>query len=180
MVWVQDKGMIPAIDVAVGDILSNGRVVAKVGLVQRRGAYAPFTETGTIMVSGCVASNYVTFLTSSTSPMNQHDMAHALFSYRRARCRLLSCHDEEYDEVTGFALWLVPVYTLVLFLRTLPNLVQFSLAVASVPFLGAATFIEQVVRLSWPLTLLLLVVSRFGFTRICKIGSSDQKTMKVL
>jgi hypothetical protein len=170
MVWVRNRGMIPARNVAAGHALSGGTVI-RIDTVQRLGAYAPLTEAGTIVVSGCVASNYVTFLTSS--PAHQHDMAHSFFWFRRMKCWLQSCQNEEYDTETGFALWFVPIYSLGVFLMTLPSLVQFSLAAVAIPFLATAGAVERLFLLfPWPLAIMIVLVSaRVGF-KICTTATT--------
>eukprot|EP00547_Thalassionema_nitzschioides_P004427 CAMPEP_0194201202 /NCGR_PEP_ID=MMETSP0156-20130528/1530_1 /TAXON_ID=33649 /ORGANISM="Thalassionema nitzschioides, Strain L26-B" /LENGTH=1078 /DNA_ID=CAMNT_0038926333 /DNA_START=277 /DNA_END=3510 /DNA_ORIENTATION=+ len=59
LLWLKG-GFIPASLVKVGDILSNGEAIVKRQMVQRRGVYAPFTSSGTIVVNDVVCSTYIT------------------------------------------------------------------------------------------------------------------------
>ena len=58
MLLVSDR-FAPASMVLVGDYLSNGDIVSSIKMVIRRGVYAPFTTTGTIVVSGISSSSYI-------------------------------------------------------------------------------------------------------------------------
>lgn len=61
LIWVEDQQQyIPASLVEVGHILSNGEAILKIRTVQRRGVYAPFTRSGTIVVNDVVCSTYIT------------------------------------------------------------------------------------------------------------------------
>eukprot|EP00546_Thalassionema_frauenfeldii_P009237 CAMPEP_0178922082 /NCGR_PEP_ID=MMETSP0786-20121207/15944_1 /TAXON_ID=186022 /ORGANISM="Thalassionema frauenfeldii, Strain CCMP 1798" /LENGTH=272 /DNA_ID=CAMNT_0020596383 /DNA_START=110 /DNA_END=925 /DNA_ORIENTATION=+ len=50
---------VPASQIKVGDVLSSGQAVSAIRSVQRRGAYAPFTASGTIVVNDELASSFV-------------------------------------------------------------------------------------------------------------------------
>jgi hypothetical protein len=71
MIFVKKGSMsesVPASAIKVGDkliVVANGGSVAdvyKIGSVARRGAFAPFTKTGAIVVSDVLASNYVSLM----------------------------------------------------------------------------------------------------------------------
>jgi len=106
----KDKKMIllPASDIKVGDSLAaeQGRIVPVKSIrnVQRRGLYAPLTATGDIVVSGLVASNYVTLppaFQTHTSFDQQHWIQHAVFVPYRAYCGFMGCKNETYDKLNG-------------------------------------------------------------------------------
>lgn len=62
MVFVLHKGAIPASMLKVGDhFVDGGGVVESIRKVNRRGVYAPFTRSGTIVANGVLASTYVSF-----------------------------------------------------------------------------------------------------------------------
>jgi len=61
------KFPVPAGTVEVGDILSSGETVTSVQSVTRRGLYAPFTKSGTIVVNGQVASTFVSLQQNSST-----------------------------------------------------------------------------------------------------------------
>jgi len=110
---------VPASQVKVGDYLvgsSNNNQPIKVDeirTVQRRGAYAPFTMTGDIVVSGVVASNYVSLTngkeTTTTSMIQSHMqwIAHAVNAPHRLVCALSfsTCKNETYNK-EGVSNWI--------------------------------------------------------------------------
>jgi hypothetical protein len=112
MVFVDNKA-IRADAVKVGDILGEYQdlhVVQMVKTIKRRGVYAPFTESGDIIVNGILASSYVqVFSGAPSSSIDQHKAAHAFLTMRRVLCRwkFEYCMNESYTE-EGFATWVVP------------------------------------------------------------------------
>jgi len=68
MIYVRgNEAPIPASMVQVGDILSDGsRVDTILSSIRRKGMYAPFTTSGTLLVNGVLVSNYIAFQSSST------------------------------------------------------------------------------------------------------------------
>mmetsp|Transcript_11443 Transcript_11443/g.13117 ORF Transcript_11443/g.13117 Transcript_11443/m.13117 type:complete len:792 (+) Transcript_11443:73-2448(+) len=128
MLFTVDEGgnekSIPASNIMVGDqlLLPNGSssIVTKIQLQQRKGAYAPITEDGTIVVNGVVASCYPTLQPGSEvlqipfarellipTPFSMHTASHwVLGSTRRLLCRLHwnICQKETYTN-EGIATW---------------------------------------------------------------------------
>ena len=110
---------VPAGDVKVGDVLVSApglahQVVTSIRSVSRRGAYAPFTVTGDVVVNGVVASNYIALpevFQAHVSYKQQHWMQHAALQPIRAFCGVLGCENETYDEATGYSkpvsLWML-------------------------------------------------------------------------
>eukprot|EP00547_Thalassionema_nitzschioides_P006122 CAMPEP_0194214290 /NCGR_PEP_ID=MMETSP0156-20130528/15472_1 /TAXON_ID=33649 /ORGANISM="Thalassionema nitzschioides, Strain L26-B" /LENGTH=475 /DNA_ID=CAMNT_0038942519 /DNA_START=159 /DNA_END=1583 /DNA_ORIENTATION=- len=85
---------IPAALVRVGDVLEGGSKVQKVRHVIRQGMYAPFTQSGTIIVNGVKVSNYVALqdlspwfqVGSIITPFSYHWLSHLfLVPYRLFR-----------------------------------------------------------------------------------------------
>jgi subtilisin-like proprotein convertase family protein len=105
LVYVNGKSA-RASQVKIGDILDRSHVVT-IGYVQRRGAYAPLTESGSIVVSGVRASNYVGLL-DHISPRIHNVLMHTLSSFRRLTCSMNFdlCKRESYT--IGIADWLYP------------------------------------------------------------------------
>jgi hypothetical protein len=68
MVLVRDR-LVPASTVQLGDFLSNGESVTSIKSVNRKGVYAPFTTTGTIVVSGIVSSSFISLQKDATNVM---------------------------------------------------------------------------------------------------------------
>jgi len=120
---------IPASGVSVGDYLvtisdddnskriattTTSRVIA-IKKVNRIGAYAPFTETGTIVVNNVLASSYVSLQDNETSGnlvlsgikvISMHWLAHTLQVPHRLFCQINSfCSNEKYTEKEGISYW---------------------------------------------------------------------------
>jgi hypothetical protein len=111
MVFVDRLGAIPASKVGVGDklLLGAGGVikVTKISTVNRQGAFAPFTESGTIVVSDILASSYVSlqeesanFEVAGVNIVSMQWLAHAFQAPHRMVCRWNSefCKTETYTE----------------------------------------------------------------------------------
>lgn len=70
MIFVDQRGAIPASMVAVGDkvVLADGTAsVSRISSVTRVGAYAPFTESGTLIVSDVLSSSFISVKEFSSS-----------------------------------------------------------------------------------------------------------------
>jgi len=100
----------PAMHAVVGSLLlkaDENRVtqVQSICTVERRGAYAPFTKTGDIVVGGVVASCYVALPPAfSFSYGQQHWMQHAAYSPYRIFCDVMGgCENEHYDKTSGLS-----------------------------------------------------------------------------
>ena len=112
MVFVGGSGSLPASRIKVGDKLDNGALVEKVTIVVRKGIYAPFTPSGTIMVNGIKASTYVAFQDSPVlkvgsfqTPLSYQWMAHASQFPHRIYCHYFGpCVTESYNE-EGISVW---------------------------------------------------------------------------
>lgn len=119
MVYTYTKGMIAASEVTIGDQLRLGNgeraVVHKISTVDRIGAYAPFTLSGSIVVSNVVASCYVSFpevskafqVATTRNIVSMHWLAHAFQAPHRFVCRVTSaCRGggEQYTE-RGISTW---------------------------------------------------------------------------
>jgi hypothetical protein len=115
MVFVEQWGAIPASIVQVGDNLvlgtGNPATVTKITTVKRQGAYAPFTESGTVVVNGVVASSYISLQNGSAffrvggfNVVSMHTLAHALQAPHRMACGIGLCRTETYT-VEGVSTW---------------------------------------------------------------------------
>jgi len=91
MIFVDGKGPIPASMVKIGDRLSDGQQIERIQNVVRTGVYGPFTPSGTIIVNGVKASNYIViqkskstfFLGDFNTGFTLHWIAHSfMFPYR--------------------------------------------------------------------------------------------------
>mmetsp|Transcript_9231 Transcript_9231/g.15352 ORF Transcript_9231/g.15352 Transcript_9231/m.15352 type:complete len:683 (-) Transcript_9231:123-2171(-) len=119
LVFVRGKDVpAPAGSLAVGDslLLSNGNSAEIVNMKQviRRGAYAPFTASGSIVVNHVVASNYIAFETGayvtigSVQFVSYQWFSHLTQAPRRMYCSMVvgNCENESYTE-NGISLWTV-------------------------------------------------------------------------
>jgi ABC-type phosphate transport system substrate-binding protein len=111
-------GAIAASKIQVGDELHLGSAnsasatVTKIETVTRRGAYAPFTHAGTVVVNGVIASSYVS-LDDENAVLSgmAHWLAHLLVAPRRLMCQHVfkRCLNETYNS-EGIATWVAPFH----------------------------------------------------------------------
>lgn len=104
--------ILPASDVVVGDVMSQGgKVIKEILQVHRHGAYAPLTMSGDIMISGILASNHVEILNNPLVIWNQHLLGQAVWFPRRLICRFSMdlCKNETYniDGYSNWAYWII-------------------------------------------------------------------------
>ena len=110
--------IVSASSVKVGDFLvaQDGKPARVISIrkIRRRGAYSPLTATGSIVVSGLLASNYVTrgWLHDRVPGLLLHRLQHGAASPHRLVCWLTNCKDETYDSITGFSQWVMFWYRL--------------------------------------------------------------------
>jgi len=135
MMFLNNNKAVPASLIKVGDVLLGGNTVTKVDTVSLKGAYAPFTNSGTIVVNGIVASNYVSLTgTASYLGMDMQSIAHTAVTIRRMACQLNLCSEESYNE-KGVATW-IP-------LRTASFLASHELSVGMTIAMGALAFASR-------------------------------------
>jgi len=105
MLFLNSGNAVPASYVKVGDSLRGGETVTKVDKVTLKGAYAPFTYTGTIVVDDVVASNYVSLTgTNTLFGIDMHFMSHTSVTALRMIFQQ-HVHKESYTE-EGIASWI--------------------------------------------------------------------------
>merc|ERR1711920_1058180 len=102
------KKFVPAQDVQVGDallLLGETSVtttrIHSIRTVSRRGAFAPFTKSGTIVVNGVVASNYIAY-NDCWGVAQQQFLAH---SYATLVRHLSSYYGKETYTEQGISTW---------------------------------------------------------------------------
>jgi hypothetical protein len=112
---------VPASSVSVGDKLDvdvglgkESAYVRKIKTITRRGAFAPFTTSGTVVVSGVIVSNYVTLQENATAlvignyktSLTMHWLAHLFQAPHRLACKwnINYCKIETYSE-DGISNW---------------------------------------------------------------------------
>lgn len=108
LVFTEGRRCVPASKIIVGDtveIASGGLVtVTSISVVRKKGAFAPFTDSGTVIVNGVKASSFIAFQNSSTleiagidTGLDFHFLAHTFERPYRFWCRhLSSCLHEQY------------------------------------------------------------------------------------
>ena len=113
LLFVDQIGLVPAGQIRVGDVLVTlekdtnfaGKVL-DVHKIYRKGMYAPFTVSGTIIVNGIATSSYIALppaFQSTLSFEDQHWLQHAAFLPYRLFCGLIGCNGETHDPVTGLS-----------------------------------------------------------------------------
>ena len=147
LVFVANKGAIPASMVRVGDTLSLGQQVTAIRLVDRIGVYAPFTMSGTIRVNGVVASTYISLqedlgvlqVGGISTVLSWHWFAHLSQGPYRIVCGLLSwncCYDvEPHSEISMWVAgplrasqWWIKQKAIVMILVLIPVLTHIAVA----------------------------------------------------
>jgi len=114
MVFIRDgfaTKSVPASSIKIGDALAteNGiSKVSKIKIVQSNGAYAPFTSSGDIVVSGVVASNYISMIPEKEIgvPVTMQWIAHTFNAPHRFVCQINFniCENETYTD--GLSNWI--------------------------------------------------------------------------
>jgi len=162
MVFVKNAP-VPASQLMVGDMLGQNKV-SEIKSVKRRGAYAPVTESGDIVVSGILASSYAAV--RSYTPINQHTEAHAFFAVRRLVCAFNFgiCENETYTE-DGFPDWLSPMVHFALSMNQNP-VAQYFASVVGLPLITAAYILEQATH--HPFLVAMFVFGVFAFKKARK------------
>ena len=118
--------LVPAGDLNAGDSLlsANNRpsTILWIREVERNGAYAPLTMSGNLLVNGVLASSYVSrnWLKDHVSGHTLHKFQHGGMLPVRLFCTITSCHDESYNESTGFSAWVQFWYEIEQRMLTLP------------------------------------------------------------
>lgn len=133
--------------VKVGDLLHGVsedmvHVVKAIRLETIKGAFAPITRSGHIVVSEVAVSSYVMVLNKIPAPY-QHLIWHAAYSPLRLLCHSFpsSCVDESYD--VGIANSITVFLPLQSFLNKSSKIVQFAAVGVVAPFALALWAVEQ-------------------------------------
>ena len=142
MVFVEGGAAVPASTLKVGDRLENGERITAIRRVDRAGAYAPFTPSGSIVVNGVRASSFIAFQDSShlkvgsfVSPLSYQWLAHTFEAPHRIWCVHLgasSCLKERYTDA-GMSVWVKVPFDVATWLLDQHALI---VAVVLVPLVG--------------------------------------------
>ena len=117
MILAGGEHWVPAAGLRVGGTLTKGDgsvvVVTKIQDVKRKGIFAPFTASGSIVVNGIVASNFIAFQVSEylkigefATPFSFQWLAHTFESGHRLACSsgFVACDQETYTD-SGVSHW---------------------------------------------------------------------------
>jgi len=153
MVFVEGDHAVPASAVEVGDklMVSGGQldVVKSIKTVVRKGAYAPFTASGTLMVNDVKSSSFVAFqgaeylqLGGTSTFLSYQWLAHAFEAPHRLACRMGLCQTESYTP-EGVSRWVyAPLKISQWFLQQSP-VVMAMMVLPLVTLFGAVWTVEQ-------------------------------------
>jgi hypothetical protein len=170
--------IVRASQVQVGDkILDDTHIVERIQLVKRRGAYAPMTESGSIVVSGIRASSYVGLLDQVT-PRIHHMVLHAASSTRRIVCsfHFAMCQQETY--IHGIADWITPFIWIVQVLDKVNGWFQMmSILIIILPVTACLYLLEQILQHCSP-CLLLVLLGILGCRFVVKVRTKSKKQKK--
>lgn len=164
MLYANDK-MRPASEVKEGDMLDGNKKVSEIKNIERRGVYAPVTESGKIVVNGVLSSSYVALLDHSS--VNMHDATHAVFAPHRMACAFNFgiCEKETYTD--GYSNWIYYAMHFVNYINEFSAPFQAVATLAVAPILGALLLLEQFV-LSPLFVTSMLTLAGFLYTKAKK------------
>uniref|UniRef100_A0A7S1CV28 subtilisin n=1 Tax=Cyclophora tenuis TaxID=216820 RepID=A0A7S1CV28_CYCTE len=172
MVYLVDGRAVPASSVKVGDriqflaitdintTVDASVMVTKISSIIRRGVFAPFTASGTIVVNdGIVASTFLAFDTASSNlviggsalPISYQWLSWAFEAPHRLVCRHYweYCQSETYEAATGISNWAYLPLIAAQFVLGQSMLVQYALSLPFVIVLSLAVAAEQLTSAEW-------------------------------
>ena len=168
MVFV-GKQAVPAGSAKVGDNLldSNGEnaEIVNIKSVIRKGAYAPFTESGSIVVNDIVASNYISFEQDTgdisiggINLVSYQWVAHLAQAPHRLYCSLVSsCENESYTK-EGLSLWVAGPFQAANWWLGQNAVVKSLTLVPALVFLACISAAEMLVKSPWVVALVVAFV----------------------
>ena len=107
------KKLVPAASLKVGQYLvahdGSSSEIRSVKILPSKGVYSPLTASGTVVVNGVVASNYVLpgWIDSKVSGETLHYLEHAGVLPYRLFCTMVNCEGETYDATHGLNKWVL-------------------------------------------------------------------------
>ena len=194
-----DGSFVAAGKVEIGDLLldenGNELVVHQIELVQSRGLYAPFTESGTIVVNGCVASVYANIqhhpgldtgkdlvVVGGIGTVPTHTMAYLTQAPHRIFCHLWLdiCKEEQYTEdgMSVWSAWQLNAFDS-LFGAGMPNAMQWLVAIPVGLFVLTFAIIEVLFfgsSVVWMVTAIVGLVAIFVGMKMSVSVESKSKT----
>ena len=180
MVFVGNQAL-PAGSVKVGDMLRLGNgenaEIVNINRVIRIGAYAPFTDSGAIVVNGIVASNYVSFEPLSGDMMiggwkvaSYHWVAHMSQGPHRLYCKVAGskCEKESYND-DGISLWVAEPLRAAEWWHEQSAAVRASVMAPVLVLFLIAYAAEMLLKYPWMIALCIAVAfhKKFATTKTC-------------
>ena len=181
MVQLEGGSFVPASHLEVGSKLvqhdGSSTVVEDIREVESRGVYAPFTESGTIVVNGIVASTFVAFQNSAhvklgesvELPISFQWMAHAFESFHRLVWRVVGGSGywslETYTN-DGVSRWVDLPHRFAEWLWVQHPFVIVSIVTPVCALLGTVYALERCAFASFALALIVMI--SHGLTKTCK------------
>jgi len=156
MIVTEDGRFIPASKVKTGDRLLTSSMheqvvpVTSIKAVTGKGIYAPFTASGTIVVNGILASNYIayqgseSYTTIAGIPLLSYQWAAHTFNSVHRLAVLLGVGGETYTE-SGVSRWVEKPHQWTMWLLEQPSIVSMFLLFVCLVITGLARLVEMVV-----------------------------------
>ena len=204
LVLSADGSFVRAGELKVDDLLldenGNELVVHQIELVQSRGVYAPFTESGTIVVNGCVASVYANIqhragldtnkdlfvVVGGIGTISFHTAAHMAQAPHRIFCRLWFdiCKDggNVQDGMSVWPAWQLSLFDY-LFGTGMPNMVQWLVAIPVGLFVLTFAMIEVLLfgsSIVWMATAVVGLVATITTTSMAVPVGTKRKTVSAV
>lgn len=184
MVTIKDGHNVPASSIKKGDMLftASGElaVVENVKSVIRKGIFAPFTPSGTIVVNGFVASNYIAYQGSEflkigdiETPFSYQWVAHTFKSAHRLAVKM-GFTEETYTK-EGISNWVEVPHKMFCWVLDQHDVVAFVLISSALAFFVFVSLIECLVSSTTFITLALLGVTTLMTYK--KARTSGKKAM---
>jgi hypothetical protein len=180
MVFVEKDGERKAVraeDVKEGDSLitvNDSFIVSRITKTKKAGAYAPFTESGTIVVNGIVSSCYVAMQKTELlfGLFSHQSVAHFFESPHRLYCNYLSdCQNEEYNE-EGISTWVAAPLEVANWLMKSNTVVQVSVITPAAMILSLFNLLEGFVGVATVMPK--MVMAFFGLLAFRKYLSAQK------
>lgn len=170
MVFVKRRGPIPAAMLQVGDELELGGRIEGIRNSKRKGIYAPFTNSGTILVNGVKTSVYISLQESSDKlilgswslPLTHHWLNHSYQSFHRLLCLWLGYEDRLVGGISQLA---APAFKVAQWCLQRHQLLQLLLLIPFLMCLFLINAVEWFVTHSGCMSLASLLIVSFLFWR---------------
>jgi Hint module len=151
---------IPASNVRVGDVLSNGNVIQSIQYVTRQGVYAPMTYSGDLIVNHNIrVSNHVKLMSSNLIGWDQHRIGQIATFPRRFFCSLYldHCKQETYT-VDGYAVWISWIIQISTMINQGGSIAALLLTMLSTPYIAWIYIMDNFCGVFFSMTFLLVTI----------------------